>query len=208
MPQKERAAKVRSRCLVKPTLVRLCIFFLFLFFKFKNTNLVAFQTLFVCCGNKEYIQHLRRQRPYIYIIRVDLGVGSLNVMMKFFFLLYLEKMKKKKKYPDNFNFLLVGFWASAGKGRMNNHAEPKDKRAFFPLLGSVLAEGEVLFFRLSVSVCVCTLYEEVKRWRWKCWERLERRRREGDVLSYTTAGGKEESCSNSLRTKGGIRKKP
>lgn len=174
-----------------------------------NFYLVAFQTLFVCCGNKEYIQHLRRQRqqPYIYIIRVDLGVGSLNVMISFFprslYFLYLEKMKEKKN-KDNFNFLLVGFWASAGKGRMNNHAEPKDKRAFFPLLESMLAEGEVIF----VCVCVCTLYEEVKRWRWS-WEVLgearatSKRGRCSVTQTHTTAGGKKSyNSSNSLRTRG------
>lgn len=71
---------------------------------------------------------------------------------------------------------------------MNNHAEPKDKRAFFPLLGSMLAEGEVIF------VCLCVYVRYMKRSKkdggggffWKCWERLlHGRRREGDVLSHT-----------------------
>lgn len=99
-----------------------------------------------------------------------------------------ERDRRGEKKIDNFNFLLVGFWASVGKGRMNNHAEPKDKRAFFPLLGSMLAEGEVIF------VCLCVYVRYMKRSKkdggggffWKCWERLlHGRRREGDVLSHT-----------------------
>ena len=123
-----------------------------------------------------------------------------------------ERKTEKKRDEDNFNFLLVGFWASAGKGRMNNHAELKDKRAFFAslcLVGSracwwlMLAEGEVIFS--------CVRYmdgveeEEVSgRGQLLFWWWTSKRDREGDVLCHTQQQQVEKSYnSNSLRTDGG-----
>lgn len=114
-----------------------------------------------------------------------------------------ERKKEKKRDEDNFNFLLVGFWASAGKGRMNNHAELKDKRAFFAslcLVGSracwwlMLAEGEVIFSCVRYMDGVEEEEEEEVSGRGQLLFLVvdveERQRGRRSVSHTTTAGGK------------------
>lgn len=145
---------------------------------------------------------------------------SLNIISSFFFFMCQKEKKKgrkkKKRDEDNFNFLLVGFWASAGKGRMNNHAELKDKRAFFAslcLVGSracwwlMLAEGEVIFSCVRYMDGVEEEEEEEVSGRGQLlfWWWTSKRDREGDVLCHTQQQQVEKSYnSNSLRTDGGF----
>jgi hypothetical protein len=99
---------------------------------------------------------------------------------------------------------------------MNNHAELKDKRAFFAslcLVGSracwwlMLAEGEVIFSCVRYMDGVEEEEEEEVSGRGQLlfWWWTSKRDREGDVLCHTQQQQVEKSYnSNSLRTDGGF----